>query len=349
MKRVVSFLLIAMLLIAGPLVTSSFADSDSEAQTFLTLLNQRRTDAGLQTLKMDGELMDAAVIRAQEQSVRTSHYRPDGSYFPSVSSKVEAECYWWFTPAETGTAQAALNAFRNSRDHRELLMHKQVQSFGAAYYDASNDTRYWIILLSTKAASSPTGSSSAATPTPTAPSNQSAVRFSDVSGSDYFAESVQWAVQNGIVQGTGSRTFSPYQPCTRAQVVTVLWRAAGAPTGYGSGSSSFRDVPRGCFYDNAVAWAVRRGITKGTASGQFSPDAACTRAQAVTFLWRDAGAPFTFTSGRFADVPNSSYYAQAVAWAVNRGVTEGTARNTFSPDSTCTRAEFITFLYRLKH
>ncbi len=346
MKRLVSFLLIAMLLIAGPLTAGSFADSNSEAQTFLTLLNQRRAAEGLQTLAMDGELMDAAVIRAQEQSVRTSHYRPDGSYFPSVSSKVEAECYWWFTPAETGTAQAALNAFMNSRDHRELLMHKQVQSFGAACYDASNDTRYWIILLSTKAASAPSGASGTTTPTP---ANRNTSGFTDVSSADYFAESVQWAVQNGIAQGTGRGTFSPYQSCTRAQVVTFLWRAAGSPTGYGSGSSTFRDVARGCYYDSAVAWAVSRGITKGTDASTFSPDAVCTRAHAVTFLWRYSGAPFTFTNTRFRDVPSSSYYAQAVAWAVNRGITEGSSSNTFSPDSSCTRAEFVTFLYRLKH
>lgn len=346
MKRLVSFLLIAVLLIAGPLVTSSFADSNSEAQTFLTLLNQRRAAAGLQTLAMDGELMDAAVIRAKEQSVRTSHYRPDGSYFPSVSSKAEAECYWWFSPAETGTAQAALDAFLNSRDHREILMHRRVQAFGAAYYDAANGTRYWVILLSTQAASAPSDASGTATPAPVIRNTSS---FSDVSASDYFAASVQWAVQNGIAEGTGNRTFSPYQSCTRAQIVTFLWRAAGAPTGYGSGSGTFRDVPRGSYYDNAVAWAVRRGITKGTGSNAFSPDAACTRAEAVTFLWRYSGAPFAFANTRFRDVPRGSYYGSAVAWAVNRGITEGTGTNTFSPDAVCTRAEFVTFLYRLNH
>ena len=219
MRRWLSFLLAAVMLITGTLLTSSFA-AQSEAQTFISLLNQRRSAQGLVTLGTDSGLMDAAAIRAKEQSVKTSHYRPDGSYFNSVSSKAEAECYWWFDPSETGTAQAALDAFMNSSDHRALLMHRQVRSVGAAYYDAGG-RRYWVILLSTSAASS-TGS--------TAPSYGTVGGFSDVHTSDYFAESVLWAVQRRITSGTSSTTFSPYQPCTRAQVVTFLWRAAGSPT-----------------------------------------------------------------------------------------------------------------------
>lgn len=338
MRRWLSFLLAAVMLITGTLLTSSFA-AQSEAQTFITLLNQRRSAQGLVTLGTDSGLMDAAAIRAKEQSVKTSHYRPDGSYFNSVNSKAEAECYWWFEPAETGTAQAALDAFMNSSDHRALLMHRQVRSVGAAYYDAGG-MRYWVILLSTSAASS-TGS--------TAPSYGTVGGFSDVHTSDYFAESVLWAVQNRITSGTSSTTFSPYQPCTRAQVVTFLWRAAGSPTGYGTGSSTFRDVARGSYYDSAVAWAVSRRITNGTASNRFSPDAICTRAEAVTFLWRCSGSPFTFTTSRFRDVSSGSYYAQAVAWAVNNGISTGTGTNTFSPDAACTRAEFVTFLYRMRH
>ena len=338
MKRWISLLLAAVMMVTGIFAVNCFADSVSEGQTFISLLNQKRAAQGLVTLGVDGELMDAAAIRAKEQSVRLSHYRPDGSYFPSVNSKVEAECYWWFQPAEDGTAQAALNAFLNSRDHRELLMHKQVRSAGAAYYD-TNGTRYWVILLSTSAASS--GS--------TTPANGTVGGFSDVHQSDYFADSVLWAVQNRIAYGTSSSRFSPDQPCTRAQVVTFLWRAAGSPTGYGSASGTFRDVERGSYYDSAVAWAVSRRITNGTAGNQFSPDAVCTRAEAVTFLWRYAGSPFAFTNTRFRDVSSSSYYAQAVAWAVNRGITNGTGTNTFSPNGSCTRAEFVTFLYRLNH
>ena len=337
MKRWLSFLLAAVLVITGALTMRGFA-AQSEAQTFISLLNQRRSAQGLATLGTDDGLMDAAAVRAKEQSVRTSHYRPDGSYFNSVNSKAEAECYWWFQPAETGIAQAALDAFMNSSDHRALLMHRQVRSVGAAYYD-TNGTRYWVILLSTSAASA--GS--------TAPSYGTVGGFSDVHTSDYFAESVLWASQNRIATGTSSTTFSPYQPCTRAQVVTFLWRAAGSPSGYGSGSNTFRDVARGSYYDSAVAWAVSRRITNGTDSRHFSPDAVCTRAEAVTFLWRYSGSPFAFTTSRFRDVSSGSYYAQAVAWAVNNDITEGTGTNTFSPDAPCTRAEFVTLLYRLKH
>ena len=335
MKRWLSFLLAAVMLITGALTMRGFA-AQSEAQTFISLLNQRRSAQGLVTLGTDGGLMDAAAVRAKEQSVRLSHYRPDGSYFNSVNSKAEAECYWWFEPAETGTAQEALNAFMNSSDHRALLMHRQVRSVGAAYYDAGG-TRYWVILLSTSAASS-SGSG-----------GSTVGGFSDVRTSDYFADSVLWAVQNRITSGTSGSAFSPYQPCTRAQVVTFLWRAAGSPSGYGSGSNTFRDVARGSYYDSAVAWAVSRRITNGTDSRHFSPDAICTRADAVTFLWRYSGSPFTFTTSRFRDVPSGSYYAQAVAWAVNNGISTGTGTNTFSPDAACTRAEFVTFLYRLKH
>ena len=337
MRRWLSFLLAAVMLMTCALTMGSFA-AQSEAQTFISLLNQRRAAQGLVTLGTDGGLMDAAAIRAKEQAVRTSHYRPDGSYFNSVNSKAEAECYWWFQPAETGIAQAALDAFMNSSDHRALLMHRQVRSVGAAYYD-TNGTRYWVILLSTSAASA--GS--------TAPSYGTVGGFSDVHTSDYFAESVLWASQNRIATGTSSTTFSPYQPCTRAQVVTFLWRAAGSPSGYGSGSNTFRDVARGSYYDSAVAWAVSRRITNGTDSRHFSPDAVCTRAEAVTFLWRYSGSPFAFTTSRFRDVSSGSYYAQAVAWAVNNDITEGTGTNTFSPDAPCTRAEFVTLLYRLKH
>ena len=335
MKRWLSFLLAAVLLVTCALTMSSFA-AQSEAQTFITLLNQKRAAQGLTTLGTDDGLMDAAAVRAKEQSVRMSHYRPDGSYFNSVNSKAEAECYWWFEPAESGTAQEALDAFMNSSDHRALLMHRQVRSVGAAYYDAGG-TRYWIVLLSTSAASS-SGSG-----------GSTVGGFSDVHTSDFFADSVLWAVQNRITSGTSGSTFSPYQSCTRAQVVTFLWRAAGSPSGYGSGSGTFRDVARGCYYDSAVAWAVSRRITNGTASDRFSPDAVCTRAEAVTFLWRYSGSPFAFTTARFSDVASGSYYAQAVSWAVANGITTGTGTNTFSPNASCTRAEFVTFLYRLNH
>ena len=338
MKRFVSFLLVCVMLISGVLMFSGFAEQP-EGREFVSLLNQRRTAQGLVAAEIDSDLMDAAAIRAREQSVRVSHQRPDGTRFLTVSPKAEAECYWWFYPPANGTAQAAVNAFLNSRDHRELLMNKDVRSIGAAYYDA-NGRRYWVVLLSRQQASGSSGSS--------APSGGASTGFVDVSGSDYFAQSVAWAVQNQIVMGTSSTTFSPYRTCTRAEVVTFLWRASGSPGGYGSAANTFRDVQRGSYYDSAVAWAVSKRIARGTGGNLFCPDATCTRAEAVTFLWRAAGSPGTFGFGRFNDVPSGSYYASAVRWAVANGITSGTSSTTFSPNDTCTRAEFVTFLYRWK-
>ena len=150
-------------------------------------------------------------------------------------------------------------------------------------------------------------------------------------------------MKNQITAGTSATEFSPDAPCTRAQIVTFLWRAAGCPepkTG-----SSFSDVPAGSYYAKAVAWAVEKGITTGTGNGRFSPDAVCTRAQAVTFLYRALGKP-TGSNAKFSDVPAGSYYADAVNWAVENNVTNGTGAATFSPNMDCTRAQIVTFLYR---
>ena len=150
-------------------------------------------------------------------------------------------------------------------------------------------------------------------------------------------------MKNQITSGTSATEFTPDATCTRAQIVTFLWRAAGCPepkTG-----SSFSDVPVGSYYAKAVAWAVERGITTGTGDGRFSPDAGCTRAQAVTFLYRALGKQ-TDSSAKFSDVPAGSYYADAVNWAVENNVTNGTGAATFSPNADCTRAQIVTFLYR---
>ena len=167
--------------------------------------------------------------------------------------------------------------------------------------------------------------------------------FYDVPNGAYFYEAVKWAVENGITNGVGDNLFAPGQPCTRAQIVTFLWRAAGSPAP--KSTVSFADVPAGSYYAKAVAWAVENGITTGTAEGTFSPDATCTRAQAVTFLARAQNAKATGKTA-FSDVPADSYFADAVAWAQANGVTTGTSETTFSPDSDCTRAQIVTFLYR---
>ena len=168
--------------------------------------------------------------------------------------------------------------------------------------------------------------------------------FYDVPNDAYFYEAVKWAVKNGITDGVGDNLFAPGQPCTRAQIVTFLWRAAGSPEPK-STAAGMTDVVPGSYYAKAVAWAVENGITTGTAEGTFSPDATCTRAQAVTFLARAQNAKATGKTA-FSDVPADSYFADAVAWAQANGVTTGTTETTFSPDSDCTRAQIVTFLYR---
>ena len=168
--------------------------------------------------------------------------------------------------------------------------------------------------------------------------------FYDVPNGAYFYEAVKWAVENGITTGVGNDLFAPEQPCTRGQIVTFLWRAAGSPEPKGT-AAGMTDVVPGSYYAKAVAWAVENGITTGTAEGTFSPDATCTRAQAVTFLARAQNATATGKTA-FSDVPADSYFADAVAWAQANGVTTGTSETTFSPDNDCTRAQIVTFLYR---
>lgn len=170
------------------------------------------------------------------------------------------------------------------------------------------------------------------------------VSFVDVSTSAYYADAVAWAVENGVTGGTSATTFSPDAACTRAQAVTFLWRAAGSPAPKSS-VNPFTDISASAYYYDAVLWAVERGITAGTSATTFSPDATCTRAQIVTFLYRAVG---TTTSGTnpFVDVADSAYYAAAVKWAVAEGVTAGTSATTFSPDASCTRGQIVTFLYR---
>lgn len=168
--------------------------------------------------------------------------------------------------------------------------------------------------------------------------------FDDVSTDAYYNQAVQWAQEKGITDGISSDLFGPKQPCTRSQIVTFLWRAAGSPEPK-STAAGMTDVVPGSYYAKAVAWAVENGITTGTAEGTFSPDATCTRAQAVTFLARAQNAKATGKTA-FSDVPADSYFADAVAWAQANGVTTGTSETTFSPDSDCTRAQIVTFLYR---
>ena len=171
--------------------------------------------------------------------------------------------------------------------------------------------------------------------------------FVDVATGSYYEDAVDWAVENGITKGTDDTHFSPDGICTRAQAVTFLWRAAGSPEPE-TRAMPFTDVPAGSYYYDAVLWAVENGITKGTSDTTFSPDATCSRAQIVTFLWRSEKSPAAGTANPFADVKSTAYYAGAVLWAVKEDITKGTTNTTFSPDADCTRAQIVTFLWRCK-
>ena len=168
--------------------------------------------------------------------------------------------------------------------------------------------------------------------------------FVDVKASDYFYDAVLWAAEKGVTSGADALHFSPNAPCTRAQIVTFLWRAAGSPAP--KNMSSFADVPADAFYAKAVAWAVENGITGGTGDGKFSPDATCTRAQAVTFLYRASGAPAVSGNSAFTDVASDAYYAAAVTWAEKNGITGGIGGGLFGSNDNCTRAQIVTFIYR---
>lgn len=168
--------------------------------------------------------------------------------------------------------------------------------------------------------------------------------FTDVPDTAYYAEAVNWAVAKKITEGVGNKLFGSNDPCTRAQIVTFLWRAAGSPGP--KTMSDFSDVPADSYYAKAVAWAVENGITGGTGDGKFSPDATCTRAQAVTFLYRASGAPAVSGNAAFSDVAANAYYAAAVKWAEKNGITGGIGGGLFGSDNNCTRAQIVTFLYR---
>ncbi|MBQ9045368.1 MAG: S-layer homology domain-containing protein [Oscillospiraceae bacterium] len=207
----------------------------------------------------------------------------------------------------------------------------------AAWYEAFNDT------LTVYGALSPDGSLGGLSGNELL--SLAVTGFYDANYTKYYAEPVKWAADKGITNGTSDYVFSPDAACTRAQVVTFLWRAAGSPAPRSS-RNPFRDVQSGAYYYKAVLWAVEQGITNGTSDTAFSPNDPCTRAQVVSFLYRSAGSPRVSAANPFRDVTSGKYYYEAVLWAVKNDVTSGTTATTFSPNDTCTRAQIVTFLYR---
>lgn len=173
---------------------------------------------------------------------------------------------------------------------------------------------------------------------------KAASTFADVPADAYYAKAVEWAVKKGITNGKANGLFGSNNPCTRGQIVTFLWRAAGSPTPKGTATVPADVLPGSYCYD-AVAWALENGITNGMADGTFGVNNTCTRGQSVTLLYRAMGTAPTTVNG-FTDVAAGDFYAEAVAWAVENGVTNGTSASTFSPNAGCARAQIVTFLYR---
>ena len=167
-------------------------------------------------------------------------------------------------------------------------------------------------------------------------------QFTDVPQNAYYASPVSWAVQQAITAGTTATTFAPNQTCTRAQIITFLWRWSGSPKPMNS-TNPFTDVQPGVYYYDACCWAAEMGMVSGST---FAPNDPCTRAMAVEFMWRKSGSPKAENAANFTDVPASASYADAVSWALQKGVTSGTTATTFAPSQTCTRAQIVTFLYR---
>lgn len=169
--------------------------------------------------------------------------------------------------------------------------------------------------------------------------------FADVAQNAYYAKAVTWAVDKEITSGLTSTMFGPNQDCTRGQIVTMLWRAMGSPEP-SENKTSFKDIKSSEYFYKPILWAVETGITSGTTTTTFSPNAACTRAQAMTFLWTAEGKPTTLNTIQFKDVGSGSYYYQAVRWAAKNKITSGTTAATFSPNAKCTRAQIVAFLYQ---
>lgn len=176
---------------------------------------------------------------------------------------------------------------------------------------------------------------------PEKPDPASATAFSDVKADAYYADAVKWAVDKGITTGTSATTFSPSDTCTRAQILTFLWRAVGSPKS--TAKNPFSDVKAEDYYYDAAVWASEKGMVTGN---QFNGNTPCTRSSTVVYLWQNAGAPKTAVSNAFTDVPAGAAYEQAVSWAVEKNVTSGTSETAFSPDDTCTRGQIVTFLNR---
>ena len=262
------------------------------------------------------------VITAQPKSVTV---KPGADVTFSVAATGEALNYQWWRETKSGASKVGTNG--------------PTYTIKAVNIPDDNGTAYYCV-VSNKA-----GEVTSDKARLTVSELGTMTAFSDVPEGAYYTDAVAWAVEKGVTSGTSSTTFSPNADCTRAQIVTFLWRAAGSPAPK-SKESSFADVAADAYYSDAVRWAVENGITSGTSATTFSPNATCTRAQTVTFLWRSQKSPADGAANAFTDVAEGTYYTDAVKWAVKNGITSGTSATTFSPNADCSRAQIVTFLHR---
>ena len=261
-------------------------------------------------------------ITAQPKSVTV---KPGADVTFSVAATGEALNYQWWRETKSGASKVGTNG--------------PTYTIKAVNIPDDNGTAYYCV-VSNKA-----GEVTSDKAKLTVSELGAMTAFSDVPEGAYYTDAVAWAVEKGVTSGTSGTTFSPNADCTRAQIVTFLWRAAGSPAPK-SKESSFADVAADAYYSDAVRWAVENGITSGTSATTFSPNATCTRAQTVTFLWRSQKSPADGAANAFTDVAEGTYYTDAVKWAVKNGITSGTGTNTFSPNADCSRAQIVTFLHR---
>ncbi len=352
MKRFISILLIAavicLMCAAGtpgtssdPLVTKSYVDdvfvpklvseAESAASSALTSESERAErradairDSAMMRLGVPGFKLTDSFITVTLEPGGTVSMLTGGKFIPTsgtVSVSVKGTLINITTGSEvpSGSQLTLYNRYFCAEDTEVTYTARSASScFVDGYYKTS--------------------SSSSETPSDS---------FIDIKQGQYYYDPVLWAVNHvpQITNGTSSTTFSPANACTRGQTVTFLWRANGCPEP-NSTYNPFIDVPAGAYYYKAVLWAVENGITNGTSSDSFSPDAPCTRAHVVTFLWRSADRPSSGSSNPFDDVPYGQYYTDAVLWAVANRITNGTSTDMFSPGDPCTRGQIVTFLYR---
>ena len=410
----------------------------SAAFEMLDLVNAERTARGIPALTMDPELLELAMTRAFETAVYWSHTRPDGTDCYSLSSRIYAENNAMKGFSKPGypedATKKAMKQLMDSQGHKENILSTRFHSIGIGVVVLDRNI-YWVqdfdvssaasraaqkadvkakvnvktladpayfspefrignanlqagaqtglsvisesstlpfenisVTSSNPNVASVSGSTVTAHGSGTAvltvcynnypasaqeititvtggePAAPYAEAFRDVKPGSWYADAVKWAVESEITSGTTATTFSPNDPCTRAQAVTFLWRAADTPKA--AGTNPFTDVKPSAYYHGAVLWAAENDITAGVSATSFAPGQTCTRAQIVTFLWRAAGSPKAEGSNPFADVKSSAYYLDAVLWAAENDITAGVSANSFAPGQTCTRAQIVTFLYR---